>query len=121
MSAFSNDMRQVAVDLCKALGNSATLTEAKAGVYDPAIGETPTTNTDYPLHSAPSSHFAGVFPLDGKNTNLQGFYTTGIIVPWFGHVIDTTWLYNGNSITAVNSISSDNEIIVFNIVVGEKP
>ena len=113
-------MRQVATDLCQELGNKATLTKVTPASYDPSTGNTPDTKTDYPVYTAQNSHFAGVFPEDGRNTNLQGFYSGGYIVPWFGQPIDTTWLYNGFNIKELTDIRSQDDIIAYNIIVGEK-
>lgn len=117
-------MRKVAKDLCKELGNSSVLTKVVQVPtdYDPATGKsTATSTTDYDIYTAQNSKMSGMFPLDGQNTNLEGFKEGGYIIPWFGQMIDTTWLFDGQNITSVSEIKSQNDIIVFTIGVGEKP
>jgi len=119
MGQFSNEMRKTATDLCKELGNKATLTKVTPAAYNPSTGNTPDTTTDYPVYTGQSSHFAGMFPNDGTNTNLTAFHSGGYIVPWFGQEIDTTWLYNGGNIKEVSDLRSQGDIIAYNITVGE--
>ena len=115
-------MQDVVTDLTKKLGNSCTLTHKHgAGGYDPTAGETTTATVDtYPTHSAQYNKFAVVFGTDGANTNLSGMESERVIIPWFGHMVDTTWEYNGHNITDVSQIESDNEVIYFTLTVGEK-
>ena len=124
MGAFSNEMRKVAKDLCTELGNKSTLTlvTTVSGDYDPLTGVTPPNvpNQDFIVYTAQSSHFAEMFPNDGQNTNLEGFYSSGQLVPWFGRPIDSTWLFDGHNITEVSDIKSQGDIIAYNIIVGEK-
>jgi len=122
MSAFSDDMRDVVTELCAELGNSCTVSKVTVGSgYDPTTGTTATgTQEDFQTHSAQYNKFAVVFGQDGQNTNLSGFESERVIIPWFGHVVDTTWLYDGHNITDVSTIESDNDILYFTLSIGEK-
>ena len=120
MAQFSNDMRKMATDLIKLLGNNCVLTKVTAGAYDPLTGKTTATNQDFPLYSAQSSRVSDSFGGDGQNTNLAGFNGERVTVAWFGHIIDTTWLYDGQNIVDVMEIKTQNDIVVFNLVIGEK-
>jgi len=121
MGQFSQTMRGVAKDLCRKLGNKCTLSKETPSKYDPTTGETASTGTiSVPTYSAPKKKFSLDFGMTGENTNLSGFDDETVIVPWFGHVIDKTWLYNGQNILSVSSITSQDEIIIFEVRVGEK-
>ena len=115
MGAFSSDMRQVAKDLCRELGNNCVLTKITTGAYDPSLGKSVETTVDYPVYSAQSSYFSRMFATNGDNTNLSGFNDEIVTVPWFGEVIDTTWRYDGAEISNVSAVKSQNDIIIFNI------
>ena len=122
MSAFSDDMRQTVVELCQELGNSCTLFKpSPAAHYNPMTGETTGgTVESFDTYSAQYDKFAVSFGNDGQNTNLSGLESERVIIPWFGHKVDTTWQYNGHNITDVSFIESDNDIIYFTLSVGEK-
>jgi len=120
MGKFSNDMRKMATDLIKELGNRGTLTEVTRGSYDSLTGKTAETTKDYPTHSAQASRVNLGFGGDGQNTNLAGFNSERVMVAWFGKIVDATWLYDGQNITDVSEIKTQDDIIVFTFTVGEK-
>ena len=120
MGAFSTSMRKVATGLCKKLGNSCVLTKATPGQYNPVTGKTDEVSQDFPIYSAQNSKASLMFGMSGDNTNLSGFDDEGVIIPWFGHKIDTTWLYNGSNILSVSEIMSQDDVIIYTIQVGEK-
>ena len=120
MSDFSRDMRQTVLELCKELGNVCTLEHVTYGNYDPATGKTPETITEYKTYSAQSKKLSVDFGLTGANTNLSGMHLERIIVPWVGAEVDTTWKYNGQNITNVSSLESDNEVIYYELAIGDK-
>ena len=121
MGQFSQEMRQLAKDLCRELGNKSVLTKVTAGDYDPATGKTTQVKKDTIVYTAQNNRISAFLPMDGQNTNLQGFSESGQLVPWFGEEIDTTWLFDGNNISGVGDIKSQNEVIAYIISVGEKP
>ncbi len=121
MGVFSQEMRGVAKDLIKELGNKCTLEKITRGVYDPLTGETPETKVVMPTFSAPSSMFNRVWQQDGQNTNLAGFDDEAVVVAWFGHVIDETWTYDGAAISSVRPTMSQDDIIIFAISVHKGP
>ena len=120
MGAFSKEMRQVAVDLMKDLGSSCVLTKVTKGEYDTTLGEAPETKQDFPTYSAPIKKMSVVFPDNGSGTNLDAFDSNRITVPWIGQEIDTTWLYNGFNIVSAEPVETQNDIVIYNILVGEK-
>ena len=120
MAQFSTNMRKVANDLCKELGNACVLSQVTTGSYDPALGKSPVIKTDFATYSAQDKRLSQQFGLGGNNTNLEGFSNEDILVPWFGYEIDTTWQYNGQNITSVSDLKAQDDIIVFNISVGAK-
>ena len=121
MGAFSNDMREVAVDLIKELGNRCTLEKVTRGAYNPSTGETPETKVTIPTFSAQASKFNRVWQGDGQNTNLAGFDDESVIVAWFGQVVDETWTYDGSAISRVAPLMSQDDIIIFTISVHKGP
>ena len=121
MGAFSQEMRGVATDLIKELGNSCTLEKITYGAYDPSTGETPETKVTIPTFSAQASLFNRVFPMTGENTNLAGFDDESVIVAWFGQPIDETWTYDGAAISRVAPIKSQNDVIIYTISVHKGP
>ena len=120
MGAFSSNMRNVAIALCTKLGNQCTLTKKVRGAYDPTTGLTTSNDTVINTYSAPASEMSVAFGRDGQNTNLAGFDSNRIVVPWIGQEIDETWLYNDQNILSVAPIRSQDDIIIYTISVGEK-
>ena len=121
MGAFSQEMRGVAKDLIKELGNKCTLEKVTYGAYDPVTGETPETKVTIQTFSAQASNFNRVWQTDGQNTNLAGFDDESVIVAWFGQEIDETWTYDGAAISRVAPIMSQDDIIIFTISVHKGP
>ena len=121
MGQFSQEMRGVAKDLIKELGNSCTLEKVTRGAYDPTTGDTPETKVTVPTFSAQASAFNRVFSQTGENTNLAGFDDESVVVAWFGQVVDETWTYDGAAISSVRPIMSQNDIIIFTITVHKGP
>ncbi len=120
MGAFSTEMRNVATNLIREFGNRCVLTKVVKGPYDPLLGKTVDVTTDFSMFSAQSSRVNLGFGLDGQNTNLAGFNDERIIIPWFGHVVDVTWLYNGQNITDVMETKTQDDIVIFNLNIAEK-
>ena len=120
--AFADDMRKVANDLCKQFGNACVLKKPADGVYDPDIGETVPSGNDIVVntYSAQDKRITQQFGQNGNNTNLSGFGTGEYIVPWFGYELDTTWLYNDQNIVVIDDIKTQDKVVAYNIVVGEK-
>jgi hypothetical protein len=120
MGLFSQEMRQLVVDLTKELGNPCTLTKVVTGVYDPLTGETPPASTQMiPTFSAPSSDMSIAFSRDGENTNLGGFSNNNVMIPYFDNV-DTGWLFDGQNILTLEPIKTQGEIVAYEISVGVK-
>ena len=120
MAAFSTSMRQVATDLIKQFGNNCVLTQvSKNGVYNPTTGKTGTTSVDFPTYAAQSSKINLDFGSE-NNANLTAFTSTSMTVAWFGHMIDPTWLFNGQNIITVRPIETQNDVVVFELTIGEK-
>ncbi len=120
MGSFSNSMRQVAVGLMTELGNSCVLTQVTPGDYDPTTGKTAETVVEYNTYCAPVKQMGVVFGDNGINTNLSGFDQNSVSIPWLGVVVDATWLFNGQNITKVEPVSAQDDIIIYNLSVGEK-
>jgi len=121
MGAFSNDMRGVARDLIKELGNKCTLEKVTRGAYDPTTGETAETKTVIQTFSAPISLFNRMFTMTGENTNLAGFDDTSVIVAWFGQEVDETWTYDGAAISRVAPTVSQDDVIIYTISAHKGP
>ena len=119
MGAFSTKMRTVAFNLITKLGNSCTLEKVTMGEYSPTLGKAASATKVINTHSAPTKNISTMFGQDGMNTNLAGFDSGKVTVPYLGvnEVIDETWLYNGEPIVQVELIESQDEVIVFNITV----
>jgi hypothetical protein len=121
MGAFSQRLRKTALRLCKQYGEPCVLSKLTPGVYDPDTGETPNTVVTHNTFSVPTNKFNLVFPNNGENTNLAGFETESLIIPYFNDdSFDETWLYNGDNITNITKTSAQDEIIIYEITVGEK-
>ena len=120
MGTFSTRMRSVATALVTKLGNPCTLTKVTKGQYNPTTGTTGEARVDYTTFSAPVKKVSDEFGLMGLNTNLTGFGTNKVVLPWIGQEIDTTWEYNGDNITNVESVQSQGDIVIYTITVGEK-
>jgi hypothetical protein len=120
MAQFSNAMRQVAVDLMKQLGNPCVLTKVTYGDYDPLTGTTSESKIEIPTFSAPIKKVSVLFSQNGEGTNLNAFDSDRVSIPWVGQPVDTTWLFNGFNITAIEPISAQGDIIIYNISVGEQ-
>lgn len=119
MGSFSNSMRQVATDLTTSLGNPCTLTKVTKGDYVVGAGASPEEKEEYSTYSAPVKKVSQDFGQMGINTNLGGFDDNKVIVPWIGLEIDETWLYNDNNIIKVEPISTQGDVIIYTITVGE--
>jgi hypothetical protein len=120
MGTFSDNMRAVALRLSKQLGNSCTITKVTQGQYDPLTGKTNEVIQTYPTYCVPLSKANEVFGLDGENTNLAGFDDTRVLVPYTIFKIDPTDLFNGQNIIDVSTTESQDNIIMYNLTVGEK-
>ena len=113
-------MKNVVIDLTTQLGNPCVLTKVTKGVYNPATGETPPAATvTINTFSAPASDMSQVFGLDGENTNLDGFSSTAVLIPFFAG-IDKGWLFNGQNITSLAPLKTQGEIVAYTIDVGVK-
>ena len=125
MGTFSSNMRTMATELTKKLGNSCTLTAftTEPKVYDPLTGEytAPTVPpSTYQIYSAPSRDMSAIFGRTGENTNLSGFNDASYTIPWFGFPVTEEWLYNGQNILSVAPLESQDDVIAYNITVGIK-
>ena len=119
MGEFSKDMRRVALDLMKELGNPCVLSKIDVGDYNTLTGETLDMVAKYETFSAPTKNVSVMFGNSGQNTGLSGFADDRVTVPWVGCEIDTTWLFNGNDITQVEPVSTEGDIVVYNLTVAE--
>jgi hypothetical protein len=120
MGAFSQEMKQLVIDLTRELGNPCTLTKVTKGVYDPLTGETPPSATQtITTFSAPAQDMTQAFGSDGENTNLDGFDSEAVMIPFFPG-IDKGWLYDGQNITSLAPLKTQGEIVAYNISVGVK-
>lgn len=120
MGTFSTRMRAVATRLITKLGDPCTLTKVTKGQYDPDLGTTGEAKEDFASYSAQVSKVSQSFGDAGFNTNLVGFDDTSVVVPWIGEEIDETWEYNGSNITSVSSVSSQGNIVIYTLGIGEK-
>lgn len=120
MGAFSQQMKQVVIDLTKELGNPCILTKVGKGVYDPVTGTTPPAATQtVNTFSGPNSMMSEMFGRDGENTNLMGFNSESVIIPFFAG-FDETWLFDGQNITSVAPLKTQGDIVAYNIEIGRK-
>ncbi len=120
MGAFSQEMRQVVIDLTKELGNPCVLTKVTKGTYDPLTGTTPPSATiTINTFSGPNSMMSEMFGRDGPNTNLDGFNSESVIIPFFAGV-DKSWLYDGQNILSVAPLKTQGDIVAYNITIGRK-
>ncbi len=120
MGQFSQSMRALAVKLLTEFGNTATLEKRVKGAYDPVTGETAEVVTTYNTFSGPPNLMTEVFGNDGRGTNLDAFDSNFVIVPWIGEEIDISWTLNGQNIVTVSPIITQDEIVIYNISVGQK-
>ena len=120
MASFSSRMRAVALRLITKLGDPCTLTRITKGQYNPTTGTTGEAKFDISTFSAQSSKMSESFGASGINTNLVGFNDKTVVVPWINYDIDTTWKHNGNNITSVSSVSSQGDIVIYTLTIGEK-
>ena len=120
MGAFSTSMRSVATKLVTDLGNPCTLTKTTLGQYNPQTGETGKSDEKIATFSAQVKEVSESFGQTGINTNLSGFSDNKVIVPWIGEEIDETWLYNDNNILSVSPTTTQGDIIIYTITIGEK-
>jgi hypothetical protein len=120
MGAFSDEMRAVATELIKEFGSDCVLTKvSKNGVYDPITGTTANTSVDFATYCAPTNKINIDFG-DGRNANLLAFSNTSVTVAWFGEMVDATWLFNGQNIKTVTPVETQNDVVIFNLIIGEK-
>ncbi len=119
MGDFSTKMRTVSFNLITKLGNSCTVSKVTTGGYNSSIGEIEEAIEEFNTYSVPTKNISVIFKSEGMNTNLAGFDEGKVTIPYLGvnEIMDETWLYNGQAITSVEPIESQNEIIVFNLVV----
>ena len=119
MGTFSTNMRKVAQTLIASFGNTCTLEKVTTGGYNTTTGRAEESVESISTFSAPTKDINARFGGDGMNTGLTGFDTGKVTVAYLGidRVIDETWLYNGEAITLVEPIETQDEIIVFNITV----
>ena len=119
MGTFSTKMRTVAFNLIAKLGNSCTLEKVTTGGYNATTGKSEQSIRSIATHSAPAKNISVMFGQDGTNTNLAGFDEGKVTVAYLGvnENIDETWLYNGEAITHVEPIESQDEVVVFNLTV----
>lgn len=120
MGTFSNRMRSVATDLITKLGNPCTLTKATQGQYNTITGETGNAEEVIATYSAPVKKLSEEFSQLGINTNLTGFSSNKVIVPWVGEKITETWKYNDNNIITVEPIETQGDVVIYTITIGEK-
>ena len=120
MGTFSTRMRSVATRLITKLGDPCTLTKITKGQYNPTTGTTSEAEEDFSTFSAQSSKVSEAFGSNGINTNLVGFDDTTVVVPWIGQEIDELWKYNGSNIISVSSVSSQGDIVIYTLTIGEK-
>jgi len=120
MGVFSNDMKKLVVDLTKQLGNPCVLTKVVKGVYDPLTGVTPPASTQtISTYSAPASMMSETFGRDGENTNLDGFNSESVLIPYFAG-LDKGWLFDGQNIMSIAPIKTQGDIVAYNISIGRK-
>ena len=119
MGAFSTKMRTVANNLITKLGNPCTVEKVIRGGYNASIGKTEEAIQVFNTFSAPAKDISVSFGQTGTNTNLSGFDTGKVSIPYLAinQVMDETWTYNGEAIDTVELIESQGEIIIFNITV----
>ncbi len=120
MGVFSNQIKQLVIDLTKELGNPCTLTNVTKGTYDPVTGTTPPAATQtINTFSGPNSLLSEVFNRNGENTNLDGFNSESVIIPFFAGV-NKGWLYDGQNILTIAPLKTQGEIVAYNITIGRK-
>ena len=119
MGAFSTKMRTVANDLITKLGNPCTVEKVTRGGYNPSLGKTEEAIQTFNTFSAPAKDISVSFGQDGRNTNLAGFDTGKVSIPYLAinQVMDETWTYNGEAIKTVELIESQGEVIMFTLTV----
>lgn len=117
MGAFSTSMRSTATKLVTKLGSPCKLTKVTEGAYNPQIGKTDEAREDFDAYSAPAKIMSEQFGQQGMNTNLGGFSSEEVTVPWFGEVIDKSWLYNDSKIVSVKSTEAQGEIIIYTLAI----
>ena len=120
MGAFSNEIKNMVVALTKELGNPCVLTKVVKGTYDPLTGVTPPASTQtINTFSAPASLMSEVFNSDGENTNLDGFNSEAVLIPYFAG-LDKGWLYDGQNIVSFAPLKTQGDIVAYNLTVGRK-
>ncbi len=60
-----------------------------------------------------------IFGRDGGNTNLDGFNSESVIIPFFAGV-DKGWLYDGQNILTIAPLKTQGEIVAYNLSIGRK-
>ena len=120
MGVFSTNMRSVASSLLKEFGDPCTLTFVKKGDYNAALGKAAIVNYTFDSYAGLLKDFSLEFNRDGINTNLAGMGEEKRIIAWFNQpTFDETWLYDGNNIQKVVKLSSQGEVIAYEITIGE--
>jgi len=120
MGQFSTEMRKVVVDLTKELGNPCVLTKVVKGAYDPLTGESaPSSTQTINTFSGPNSLVSQIFDNSGENTNLDGFNSESVIIPYFEGV-DKGWLYDGQNIVSADPIKTQGDIVAYTLTIGRK-
>lgn len=115
MGTFSPRMRTTAEELITEFGSACVLTKVEKGQYVASLGRAPEVTTDYDTFSAPAKIMSHQFGLEGPNTNLSGFDTEDVTIPWFGQVIDKTWLYNNSNIVSVKATEAQGDVIIYTL------
>ena len=120
MGKFSQEMKKVVLDLTKELGNPCQLTNITKGIYDPLTGTTtPAATRIINTFSGPNSMMNEIFGRDGGNTNLDGFNSENVIIPYHAG-LDQGWLFDGNNILDISPLKTQGEIVAYNIRIGRK-
>ena len=119
MGTFSTKMRNTALRLITKLGNTCTLERVIKGQYNTTLAKHEEAIQTFNTFSAPSKDISSMFGNTGPNTNLAGFDEGKVSIPYLGvnQMIDETWRYNGEAISSVELIESQDEVIVFTLTI----
>ena len=119
MGTFSTGMRNTALSLITKLGNPCTVEKITRGGYNTSLGKTEEAIQTFNTFSAPSKDISMNFGTDGANTNLAGFDSGKVSIPYLAinQDMDETWTYNGEAIKTVEKIEAQGEVIIFTITV----
>lgn len=119
---FSERMQGTVLRLLTNLGNTCTLTKTVTGSYDPSIGRTFDTTTDFPTYSTSTKNNEAVLStVKNMGFNLTGFGEDKLLIPYIENEdVDTSWKCDGYLINSVEEIKSQDNVIAYIIEVGEK-